>query len=128
MDARTESRGKRLAVRTNPTYSPGVESRQPKSLGDACTRLHPARLWRGSLTRSEVVPRDKPSLYTPHLSRATRSAAAFTVMLLVGAVLSAPVGADTDSQLSAAKAQLKRLIIRISVGQNTLSALQTQAN
>jgi peptidoglycan hydrolase CwlO-like protein len=67
-------------------------------------------------------------LYTPHLSRATRSAAAFTVMLLVGAVLSAPVGADTDSQLSAAKAQLKRLIIRISVGQNTLSALQTQAN
>jgi peptidoglycan hydrolase CwlO-like protein len=63
-----------------------------------------------------------------HLPRAARSATIFTVALLVGALLSAPVGADTDSQLAAAKAQLKRLITRISVAQGTLSALQAEAN
>jgi peptidoglycan hydrolase CwlO-like protein len=67
-------------------------------------------------------------LNNPHLPRAARSAAVLTVALFVGALLSAPSGADTDSQLAAAKAQLKRLITRISVAQDTLSALQSQAN
>jgi peptidoglycan hydrolase CwlO-like protein len=48
--------------------------------------------------------------------------------LLLGALLSAPAGADTKSDLSAAKTELRRLLDRISVAQDAVGALQAQAN
>src|SRR4029450_10565893 len=68
------------------------------------------------------------SLTRAHLPRAARSAAVFTAALLVGALVSAPAGADTKSELQAAKAQLRRLIDRISVAQDAASAFQAEAN
>jgi peptidoglycan hydrolase CwlO-like protein len=50
------------------------------------------------------------------------------VALLVGALLSAPAGADTKTDLAAAKAKLNALIDRISVAQDAFSTLQSQAN
>ena len=51
-----------------------------------------------------------------------------TAALLVAALVSGPAVADTKSQLAAAKAQLRRLIDRISVAQDAEAALQAQAN
>ena len=51
-----------------------------------------------------------------------------TAALLVAALVSGSAGADTKGQLAAAKAQLRRLIDRISVAQDAESALQAQAN
>ena len=51
-----------------------------------------------------------------------------TAALLVAALFSGPAGADTKSQLAAAKAQLRKLIDRISVAQDAVAALQAQAN
>jgi peptidoglycan hydrolase CwlO-like protein len=62
------------------------------------------------------------------LPRAARAAAVLTAALLVGAILSGPAGADTKSQLAAAKAKLSQLIDRISVAQDALNTLQSQAN
>jgi peptidoglycan hydrolase CwlO-like protein len=67
-------------------------------------------------------------LKRPHLPRAARSAAVLTAALLVAALFSGPAGADTKSQLAAAKAQLRKLIDRISVAQDAMAALQAQAN
>jgi peptidoglycan hydrolase CwlO-like protein len=67
-------------------------------------------------------------LTRPHLPRAARSAAVLTAALLVAALFSGPAGADTKSQLAAAKAQLRKLIDRISVAQGAMAALQAQAN
>jgi peptidoglycan hydrolase CwlO-like protein len=51
-----------------------------------------------------------------------------TAALLVAALVSGAAGADTKTQLAAAKAQLNRLIDRISVAQDAEAALQAQAN
>jgi peptidoglycan hydrolase CwlO-like protein len=67
-------------------------------------------------------------LTRPRLSRPARGVAVIAVALFVGALLSAPAGADTKSQLAAAKARLGHLIDRISVAQDALQALQDQAN
>ena len=64
----------------------------------------------------------------PHLPRAARSAAVFTAALLVAALVSGSAGADTAGQLKAAKAQLRRLLDRISVAQDAVADLQSQAN
>jgi peptidoglycan hydrolase CwlO-like protein len=63
-----------------------------------------------------------------HLPRTVRSAAVLTVALLVGALLSAPVRADTTSDLAAAKKKLNRLLDRISVAGDAAAALQSEAN
>jgi peptidoglycan hydrolase CwlO-like protein len=51
-----------------------------------------------------------------------------TAALLVAALVGGPAGADTKSQLAAAKAQLRKLIDRISVAQDAEAALQAEAN
>jgi peptidoglycan hydrolase CwlO-like protein len=54
--------------------------------------------------------------------------AVLTVALFVGGLLSAPAGADTKSDLAAAKEKLSRLIDRISVAGDAAAALQNEAN
>ena len=63
-----------------------------------------------------------------HFPRFVRCAAVLTAALLVGALVSAPAGADTKAQLTAAKARLRHLIDTISAAQSTVNGLQSQAN
>jgi len=63
-----------------------------------------------------------------HFPRFVRCAAVLTAALLVGALATAPAGADTKAQLTAAKARLRHLIDTISAAQSTVNGLQSQAN
>jgi peptidoglycan hydrolase CwlO-like protein len=67
-------------------------------------------------------------LRTPHLPRGFGGAALVTAALLLGAVAGPPAGADTASDLAAAKAQLTRLVDRISAAQDAVNGLQVEAN
>jgi peptidoglycan hydrolase CwlO-like protein len=62
------------------------------------------------------------------LPRAVRAAAVITVALVLGALVGVPAGADTKGQLATAKAQLNRLIDRISAAGDAVGAIQSQAN